>query len=221
MPWHHPLAALASLPTRRRQKISAAAPAAFEELRLYDRGGFDFVEGEGDWYLATDPWFLRRLAEFLPAGDFKDYVLFRAREDDQRVATDAGLVVSWEALRRRLIRWENFSRAHPVLPESSAVVDPEVRLLAGRYLLGLDNNPISDQRTGLVDTKLRASYESFLRRSARSAYYPAVRDAYGWYREHGFRADPSLVEVLRRRLLHEDFKQSLDLLERDLRSRNP
>jgi predicted amidohydrolase len=122
-----PLRALASIAPARRRALRARAPEAFAELERYAASGFDFGQGEGSWYLQTSPGFVRRVAERLPVSAYREYLVFRAREDT--LDGDRQPAAGRAAAQRRLARWRTFRHLHPALPEATTELDAEIQRL--------------------------------------------------------------------------------------------
>lgn len=219
--WTRPLDEIAAAPEATRARVRRASPKAFRELDGFREAGFDFAYGEGTWYLVSDARFLARVATSLPDGDLKAYATFRAHEDGETVAHDAGLMVSWDGLRRRLARWEAFRMAHPELPEAKGPIDREIRSLAHWYFFGLDNTPAYGHDMKRLDPELQATYRRFLAEDTTSAYHPALSAAWAVLQKSGFRPTSELVAALRRHLVHEAFRSSLDFLEQRIQGRRP
>lgn len=172
-----------------------------------------------------DPEFIAATAAKLPLGDLGEYIAFRSREDRQRLAEDAGFVVGWEDMRRRLIRWEDFERHYPNLPETRTEVKPEVIRTVGWYLFGIDNSPAYDRwpvpgpKTVRLDAKLRASYARFIEENRTSAFHAVIAGIYGILRRHNFSPDAELFAFLRGHLTDPEHRRRVDWLERRLAER--
>ena len=153
--------------------------------------------GEGDWYLQEDPDFLLNSGESL-TGDYRDYLHFYVDQSRQRVAEDAALMISWDELGRRIGRWERFGAAHPSLPETGTVLEPEIRKMMTWYLLGLDNTRAYDfSKKGAIDPKLLESYGAFLERNSESRYSPLISRIYESLRASEGRMSSQLLDLLK------------------------
>jgi hypothetical protein len=109
-------------------------------------------------------------------------VRFWAAEEPQRIGDDASLLISWDDLGRRLVRWEDFVRRHPALPEVQDEVIPHVKNLIALYLFGSTNTPAYDTRIEeapgrpplRIDPALKTSYERFLVEHRDSSYWRLI-----------------------------------------------
>lgn len=142
------------------------------QLARYAECGMRFAKQEGDWYLEGDPDFLLESAAPVKS-EYMDYLLFRRAEAGQRLVEDAGLMVSWEELARRIFRWELFAAVHPSLPETHTTIEPEIRRMISLYLHGADNTApydFSKGGKGAVDAELLESYAAYAGRRPASRY---------------------------------------------------
>jgi len=150
---------------RRRPEVRrAAAP--------WSDCGFSFDEEEGILYPEQDS---ATLAEFLPQlpADLAEYTRFRAREFAQKVGGDATLALSWEQLRKRLARWEDFARRHPTMPETPSELVPAIRNLADSLFFGVDNTWTFDAETSRIQPEVVAAW-SRLATLNRASHYQAL-----------------------------------------------
>ena len=163
---------------RSRSTVVSDALAANSTLlagaRTTRAHGVEILLAEGNLYRAESADLLSSLADRLPAGPFRGFVEFYARELTVWVA-DASIVIPWPALADRLARWEDFRRAHGELPESRAVVEPEVRRLREFYLCGVSNTPVFwYEQPRRIEHAALASFQEFARLHARSETAPIV-----------------------------------------------
>lgn len=211
----------------RMARLAETHAAELRELREWRRCGFDFSWGEGDWYLRDDPEFIAGAAAKLPLGDLADWVAFWSREGRQRLAEDAGLVVGWDDIRQRLIRWEDFARRHPDLPETRIEVRPQVNGFLSWYLFGIDNSPAYDTphvpaaRTFRLDPALKTSYERFIKENASSSFHDLIAGAYAILGRHDYSPESELFAFLRSHLTGSDDLAALDSLRRRVARRYP
>lgn len=134
--------------------------------------GFTFDESEGELYPEQDS---ATFAEFLPQlpADLAEYTRFRARELAQKVGGDATLALSWEQLRERLARWEDFSRRHPSMPETPSELAPAIRNLADSLFFGEDNTWTFDLQNGRINGDVVAAWRR-LAALNRMSHYQAL-----------------------------------------------
>lgn len=157
--------------------------AVMDDLIDYRTCGIGFSWSEGNWYAVEDPGYLAAAGAFLK-GDYRDFLVFRAREGKDRVTEGAALTISWDALRQRILRHETFVKEHPGLPETESEVRRELHCLTVFYLAGIDNTPAytlfsSPNGPGEIQRELRWSYERFLAGDGNSSLYPVIANVYG------------------------------------------
>jgi len=173
----------------------AANQRLLAPARALRRAGIEVVYGEGSLYRAEDGAFLAFLARRLPAGLFREFVEFYASESTVFVS-DAAIVVPWAELGQRLARWESFAQAHPSLPETKAVVTPEIGRLREFFVCGVNNTPAYEPPGGALRTiepGVLEAYKQFVAANPGSATTPLLQDVL----EHLARTRGVLDEPLR------------------------
>ena len=153
-----------------------------KELRNFRECGMKFHYGEGDWYLVEDNEFLYSVVNKLGPLEIKDYYLFIKEEQKERLGHDAGIMITWDQLSDRLIRWEKFSKDHPHLKETNDIVKRGIKSLFNAYLFGADNTPAYavhySNYSGKIDNKLLKSYERFISKYPDSEYHYMIKNIY-------------------------------------------
>jgi hypothetical protein len=146
--------------------------------RTLRSAGIEVVYGEGNLYRAEDGAFLASLARRLPAGPFREFVEFYASELTVFVS-DAAIVIPWPDLGQRLARWETFARTHPNLPETKAVVTPEIGRLREFFVCGVSNTPAYEPPGGAIkriEPRVLEAYAQFVAAHSASATTPLLRN---------------------------------------------
>jgi hypothetical protein len=171
---------------KQRRDIDQAVGAWF-------RCGYKTIDSEGTLSLAED---LHVYDEFVPQlpRDLRDYVRFMVKED-QRIAEDAGILITWEQLRARIGRWEEFAQLHPNLPETASEVQAEVERLTDWLLCGIDNSRVLDG-PGSVDRRALGAWKRYARLNAASAARQKVREVLPFIDAQGKVGDVGKLEVL-------------------------
>ena len=159
-----------------------------------------FIWGEGDWYLKEDPDFLLSVSSNLK-GEYQEFTRFMGEESKQRLAQDAALTVSWDELRQRIIRWENFAKNHPDLPETERIIKPQLRRMMQWYLIGIDNTRAYDYDdtyggTAKINAELLKSYENFIRENTDSSYFPLIQGVYDILKKYDFKCRRELGDYI-------------------------
>ncbi|MFA6433501.1 MAG: hypothetical protein WCW52_02265 [Elusimicrobiales bacterium] len=194
-----PLDKFAEMHTADAEKIRSQSAIALRKLEEYHRCGIGFYYGEGEWYLQMNLDFLLATASGVSAA-LLDYIKFYVTEHRETIAGDASLGITWEELRRRIIRFEKFAESHAQLPEIQNEVNPELHELVSVYLYGLDNtrayNLYYGEGDGLIDQSLKTSYEIFLKKNKNSGFYPLINGVYAILEKHEFRISPEQLTFM-------------------------
>jgi len=194
----NPLPAFEKIDSKSSAEIKTKYAATLKELYEYRNCGINFTCGEGDWYLEEDGDFLVEVLSNYGSVELRDYLIFWANEDKERFAHDGGLLISWEDLRKRIIRWEEFANKHPTLLETEKEIKPKLQVLIGAYLWGLDNTPAYDLweskwESKKIEPELRKSYEIFLKENKTSSYYSLIKGVYTILNKHNFKLSKELI----------------------------
>lgn len=109
-----------------------------ERLTAYD---LEFDEmGEGYVEVKTTPNFYYNLFNTYVSSDYKDFLYIRSEENKTRYQADAGLMISFKALGKRIITWETFIEKHANSVLLKQVKDV-IKVYQMDYLIGMDNTP--------------------------------------------------------------------------------
>ncbi|MCK5347403.1 MAG: hypothetical protein KAR20_28530, partial [Candidatus Heimdallarchaeota archaeon] len=167
-----------------------------EKFRHCSSYGMKFYMAEGDWYLRENTDFLIQVSSVL-TGDLREFILFNGTEMKTRIAEDASLLISWDELRQRIIRWENFAKLHPDLEETKKEIEPQIPRMVQWYLTGIDNTRAYDYDdyyggTAKINSELRKSYEIFIKENTGSSYYPLIQSVYTILLKHEFKCQREL-----------------------------
>ena len=145
--------------------------------------------------MQSDPDFLKEAAS-VTTGDFKEYLRFNAEECKQRVAEDFAILISWDDLRKRISREENFAKQYPQLPEVEKDLKGSISWMMNVYLAGIENSSIDDHGVQLAP-EVKSSYETFLKENSPSQYYDVVKDVYGIWTKNNFKTSRELIDYLK------------------------
>jgi hypothetical protein len=159
-----------------------------EESKLaskLSKAGWKLDESEGMYYVGEDgEWFLKEFGSILPE-DWNKYLQQRTKEVKNQFSEDAGLLISWEELRDRIIYWEKYLIKYPTFSEKE-VIDFYLDVYIRTYLTGMSNSSIADIETNKVQDKITKSYENFLTLNKQSKYYKLVEGQYNILKQNSF-----------------------------------
>ncbi|CAM3630152.1 hypothetical protein COLU111180_00100 [Cohnella lubricantis] len=137
------------IPKLQNERIRQAAQEAFD-------GGYKLETSEGMIFTVVDYGKLKRFNDALSPA-MRDYIALLALESDQKPASDAALVISWEETGNRALAAEKFIRDYPDSKEKDDAGRYYLRYMS--YLLtGLSNTPIWDDSLQLK-ADVKTEYE--------------------------------------------------------------
>ena len=189
-----PMQILSSRDEAFRKRMEEKYRVALKDLRELRESGIRFYWGEGNWYAGEDAGYLAKAGDFLK-GDYREYLHFQAETAKERIAEDAALMISWDELRKRIIRQEAFEKKHPSLQETKTEVGNGLQWLVTVYLSGIDNTRAYDLNfmnhgrspgTGAIDPELRKSYERFLSENKDSKFHPLIEKICDILKRHDY-----------------------------------
>ena len=115
------------IPAEKRRKIESPI----------SKVGWSLKESEGTYYIGeSGGWFEKRFASILTE-PYRQYFNNRTKEIKEGFSEDAGLLISWEQLRKRIDRWEQFLKSYPNFEETSEV-QAYLNRYIGTFLSGMD-----------------------------------------------------------------------------------
>ena len=209
-----PLQTLQSYDEAFQKQIEERYGPALKDLRDMRDSGILFYWGEGDWYPGEDDEYLLNAGSFIK-GDYLDFLRFQAEMGRERVAHDAALLISWDALRQRIILCENFEKKHPELPETKNEVLRELHRLVWFYLCGMPNTYAYDwtamridPETALIDPELRKSYERFLSKNIDSAFFPVISKVIEILKRHDYNYSEELESYIKEMGYNQSFRDN-------------
>lgn len=123
--------------------------------------------GEGMAEIRTIPGYYLAIFGNYVTDDIREFLKINAVEDEKLYSADAGLVISFEELGKRVITWEQFIARFPqsqLLPEARE----RYKQYQFTYLIGMDNTPVVNSETGNVYPENKAELERFCNRYPQS-----------------------------------------------------
>lgn len=111
------------------------------KVALLDKAGLEFWEiGEGYVDVRTQPDFYLSIFKNYVTDDYSDFIKINAEEDKVLYTADAGFVISFKDVGKRVLNWESFIRKHP----DSKLITQAKEMYSDYqlgYLFGVDNTP--------------------------------------------------------------------------------
>ena len=174
-------------------------PRSLKEAKKYkaqlNKVGLGIHQNEGYYYaIADSAWFLQEFGTFL-SDDWKKYLKQCEHEEKNQFTDDAAVMISWEALRERVVFWENFLDEYPDFLEKSTAKEYLSRY-AYTYLRGSGNSPIYDWDTKNFRSDIGKSYENFIKLNGESKYYDIVKSQYTLIKDNDYKIDKKTSKKL-------------------------
>jgi len=120
--------------------------------------GYKFIWLEGSPYPFIDYSQLKVLKDTVPE-EVMAYVLVMADETDEISSADAGLIIGWNELSRRIINTETALK----IVENEALhnkLEGLYRFYTNSYMLGMNNTPVVDWESNKIIPEVLESYET-------------------------------------------------------------
>ncbi len=126
-------------------------------LESLTQNGFKFIWLEGSPYPFVNYAQLKKLNESVPE-EVMAFILVMSTESNEITAADAGLVIGWNELSRRIVQAEN---AMKIIDNETLYMKLEslYRFYCGAYLLGMNNTPVVDWESNKMLEAVLSSYE--------------------------------------------------------------
>jgi len=157
--------------------------------------GWRVASSEGNYYIAeVAGWADKALKDALPPS-YKKYLELRSKEIAQGFSEDAGLLITWEELRTRIIAWEEFLAEFPAFVEKCSIQDYQQTYLRV-YLTGMDNSRAFGFEGNRLEKEVQLSYEKFIAENKKSAYHKLISDYYQYLKQHDFKEPADLDDFL-------------------------
>jgi hypothetical protein len=158
--------------------------------------GWELYEIEGYYYIGENgAWFLDRYRRILTK-PWIQYFNQRKLEIRQKFSEDAALLISWEALRKRIAFWEEFLTQNPSFPlkdEINSYLDTYIRT----FLTGMDNSQITvDYNNNALRKEVKTAYETYPKKDKSSRYHKIVGGYYEILKRSGFVVTEELADYL-------------------------
>jgi hypothetical protein len=175
------------------QSDSTARTWAERNVAFY---GCSLLASEGIVFVAGNSRDILRVAGDRITPAMTRFLMLRAKEEAEGFSEDAGLVISWDALSDRIVKWESFIAANPsflLLPEAQSWYDVYLRV----YLTGMDNARVFDFEKETLLPEVQASYERFVAEYPTSKSAAMVRGYLEVLEREGFKSTGAVEDYLK------------------------
>ena len=141
------------------------------------KAGWVVKDSEGYYYLGElAGWFESRFENILTP-NYKEYFYLRSKDIRKGFSEDAGLMISWEQLRKRISTWDDFLSKYPNFVENHNI-ESYLEMYIATYLWGMDNSRIYEFETMRLKDEVKESYEKFIIENSNSRYFSLVKGFY-------------------------------------------
>lgn len=138
-----------------------------EKKQVLKDVGLEFSDvGEGMADISPIPDFYLKIFKNYVTPDYRDFLALQSADDAVLWNADAGIIISWADLGKRIINWENFIMKYP---RSRLYALARLNYLQYRYsyLFGMDNTPTHEHESVTLYPEIAEEFKSFV------AKYPA------------------------------------------------
>lgn len=128
-----------------------------KEVEKALRSKYKLINLEGSFYPIIDYEKLQKYNSNI-SPELKDYLTIKAMDSNEPVAIDGGLYISFDELAGRILKIEDYLQKYSGgQRQEEMLMNYRDRLY--KYLLGMDNSPISDYDTGKIYDEVLESYK--------------------------------------------------------------
>lgn len=164
-----------------------------------DEFGLRFIYIEGNYDIETNPKFLLELAEYLDS-PFGEVMRFNYRETQETWFNDAVVCMSWDEMRKRIVRYEKMITKYPDLIETGKLLKNNLNRLIPVYFEGMENSRIFEWSDSKLSESAKISFETYILENIDSGYHDEVVEAYDILKKHDYKYSSEYSEFLRLRV---------------------
>lgn len=118
--------------------------------------------------------------------EFKDFITLLASESDEPMYNDGGFAISYEQMTTRILNTEDFIDKYPDSSFSETVIS-NMKNYTSAYMLGANNTPAFDYDTNILNSELKASFESFIDLYPKSKFAEYLKGYYDVLSKNNFK----------------------------------
>jgi hypothetical protein len=132
------------------------------KVNLLKSTGLEFWNvGEGFGEIRTVPDFYADIFKNYVSKDYRQYILMLAEDDKELFAADAGIIIPWNAVGKRMFGWETFLKTYP-----NSALAPKAKewykYYQESYLLGMENTRTIEYTDGSIYPETKQEFENFI-----------------------------------------------------------
>lgn len=153
--------------------------------------GIDIFSTEGMYYLDVFPDFFYTNFKNRVSGGVAEFLNIRKDELKQGFSEDAGMLISFEDLYRRVNRWDNFINKFPntvYYGEANSYYETYLETL----MTGMDNSRLFDLDNNLLLPEIKSLYEKIINEELESPTTKIISSYYTFLARHDFKENDSI-----------------------------
>jgi hypothetical protein len=154
-----------------------------------DQNGLRLSKTEGGFYIDEKPEYLYNNFKSFVSRAISEFLLIRSKELEEGFSEDAKLLISFQALGDRIIKWEKYLTKYPKSP-LSAEAKFSYHLYLNTFITGLDNSPITKDDIFLPEIK--NIYSDFIQKNNSSESGKILEKFYAIISNNNFHLTPTL-----------------------------
>ena len=182
----NPLAGFDKLSKSDKDIVKMKYSKSLNEITRCLKSGIKISGNDVDGYRYTEDFSF--LADILQNYEFDLVNFFELmKSEDKEIHIDAALKISWEELRKKIIRYEKFVNDYPNLKETKQIVEPQLKWFFDVYIGGLDNTPTFDWDRNVLNSELKNSYKIFLIENKKSKFFLFLQKYYNTLEKNKFK----------------------------------
>lgn len=133
-----------------------------KKVNLLKSAGLEYWEiGEGFVEIRTVPGFYNMLFKKYVSNDYKDYIAIMAKDDEELYSADAGIVISFADVGRRVINWEGFIAKYPYSKLTPRAIET-YKMYQDGYLFGMDNTSTIEYSNNTIYPENLKEFKTFM-----------------------------------------------------------
>lgn len=163
----------------------------------------DFDAGSGRCFGQRPAFFCTEFQGYL-SGSLNEYNLIHKAElletgDEEKglyLFDDLGMMITWDQLADRIVKWETYLAKYPQSPLKNTV-ESAIRIYINVYTTGSGLESTPAYRSGLLRDKVKASYKRFIKHYPESQFHSLIKEYFTLLRQQRFSLTPEIIDFLR------------------------
>jgi hypothetical protein len=159
-------------------------------------GGYKIEQAEGMYYPVINYTSYLPFTDYV-SDDLKEYFTIMNIESSQVFAKDAALMITWDEVISRALQSQEFLLNFPDSEKFTAIEELYQRYL-NITLLGLNNTPLFDYESGMMNNEAKAAYEAAVVQKNDREYLTILEDFMKVVKENGYKLTDEVDQFRKR-----------------------